>query len=243
MAKRANKAKPTCIMIGCDKDATISRKVKFVEQLGDYKISVDLCARHKNRFKGPGALISIDLAAFGREEILGKSKDKDKQRAVNEAFDYLRKQAKADNYEQSAILLINAAKYFAEQGDAKFLFGFYLGKLLMLSSFRELLGKKKNDADGGDASERRAQQIRSQMSLKTPYPEREHPDTSNELIDICRCGHPWFMHSESRGGQCLYCLCPSYLFEQKITKAEESELHSLLHREVTESDKKKPSKS
>lgn len=225
-----------CIITECQNDASIPRKVRFLKQLGDYKITVGLCSDHKNRLKGPDPVIKIDLEGLGNEEILGETEDKSKQKAVKESFDYLRKQAKLDHFDQSANLLIEAARHFAKEKDGKFLFGFYFGKLIMISSFRELLGGPKNENDA--AKEKRVKQIRSQMALKTTYAQRDHPDTRNELVDICRCGHGWFIHSGSSGtGECYLCLCPNYVFEQKITSSEASALQTLLYQELGEKNK------
>ena len=221
--------KTACILKGCNNKGAYSSTVKLIDQI-DYEISVSLCTRHKYYFKGGKPFLKLDLIDYGKEELLGRTKDREKQRTVAEAFNYLQKQAKANNYEDKISLLINAARHFAKTGNGNFLFGFYFGKLMMISSFRELLGIKNDRGAKGQ----RMRQIRSQMNMQTPYPEREHPDTSNELIEICSCGHPWFMHSGSHSGECYYCLCHNYVFEQKIIRSEISDLHSLLYRELQE---------
>jgi hypothetical protein len=224
---RQKPKKTGCILKGCNNKGAYSSTVKLIAHM-DYEISVSLCTSHKYHFRGGKPFLKLDLKDYGKEELLGRTKDTEKQRTVAEAFDYLQKQAKANNYEENIRLLIDAAKHFAKTGNGNFLFGFYFGKLMMISSFRELLGIKNDRGEKGQ----RMRQIRSQMNMQTPYPEREHPDTNNELIEICRCGHPWFMHSGSHSGECYFCLCSSYVFEQKIMRSEISDLHSLLYREL-----------
>lgn len=216
-------------MQGCDKRAVVLRKVKLLEEINDYHIEMKLCTRHKNHFKQGEALVGINLKNYGKETLLGEGKDKDRKRIVNESLDYIRKQAKEAGYENSMEVLIKAAQHFAKTGDAKFLFGYYFGQLFGLSSFRDFPSIDVN-------RRQKAEQIRSQMNLKQLYALRVHPDTSHELVDVCRCGHESIMHDYGPPrGACVTCLCPRYEFEQKMTQAEASDLKSLIYRELQKS--------
>ena len=103
--------------------------------------------------------------------------------------------------------------------DGKFLLGYYFGELFAFSSFRGLL-------NGDENLNGKVRQIRSQMSLREPLRWRERPDISNNIVDVCKCGHEWLHDSQEPRGACFTCLCPRYQFEQKITRAEASELSS-----------------
>lgn len=215
--------KKVCFIQGCDNHAAYSRKVRVIRQR-DYEIEMELCSRHRNRFKEGEAALGLDLEAFGKEMLLGETDDVEKRRKVNNTFEYMQKHAEASNIQQAMQLVVNLARHLAKAGDARFLFGFYFGELFSLSSFKDF---------GTDSTRRRrAEQIRGQMSLREPYEARQHPDTSNELINICRCGHEQFMHEfgEPRGA-CYTCLCPRYEFEQRVTRREAIDLQSLMSSE------------
>lgn len=223
MARTKAKEKKECIIQGCSNKTTNSRRVRLIENV-DYEIPVSLCSRHKNYFKGH-PLLALDLKGLGKEALLGGGNDSNKQAEVKETLDYMRSQAKAADRELSMDLLIDGARHFAKAGDTKFLYGFYFGELYGLSSF-----KGSFDKDGSRF--RKPEQIRSQMALKELYPERKHPHTSNEMVEVCRCGHERIMHDSGEPrGACYMCLCPRYEFEQKLTRMEASDLQLLIHRE------------
>lgn len=227
--RKVSKSNVCCVIQGCHHKAAHSRKVKVIELIDGFEIAIMLCTRHKGYFEERKALVDIDLKAYGRELLLAEGKDKDKQQIVNETFEYMLRDAKAANREQSIQFLINAAKHFVKIGDGKFLFGFYFGALFAFSSFKDLFGTNED-------RQRRAEEIRNQMSLKTLYLKREHPDRSNDLIDVCTCGHEGFMHaSGAPRGECYLCLCPRYEFEQKLTRGEISDLQSLIWKELRKS--------
>ena len=216
----------SCFIDGCRNKSTFHSRVRLLEELDDYEINVRLCARHRTSFKKRSFLLQLDLKSYGNETLLDETKD-GQERVVKETLDYIRWQAKENNNERSAQLIIDAAQHFAKVGDCKFMFGFYCGQLFTYSSFRNVF---RIDA----TRERRAEEVRKRMALRDLYPNREHPDTSRDLIDICRCGHERFMHSSvgTPPGECYVCLCPVYEFEQRLTRHEISDVHSLMHQEL-----------
>ncbi len=55
---------------------------------------------------------------------------------------------------------------------------------------------------------------------------KEYPikDIENELMDVCECGHDLVSHSVMKGN-CYFCACPKYKFEQKLSRKDVFELY------------------
>lgn len=215
-------------MRGCQSKASHPTKVRILAQL-ENTITVPLCLRHKNDFNSKRPLLRLDLKADGRELLLGETRDRELLRFSNDTIASMREQAKATGREHSLDLLLKVAQQLAKVGEGEFLFGFYFGRIFARAAMKDLLGMSEGRT-------LRAQQLRSQMRLKQPYMEREHPDISNELTEICSCGHDVIMHdSGDPRGACFLCLCPRYEFEQRLTRTEVRDLQSLIYREVRKS--------
>ena len=211
----------------CEKKTTYSRRVNLLKQVDDYGVTMDLCSRHKSYLQDGEVLVSSNLKKFAVRALLGE--DEDTKLIVNENLDYVRKQGRAGIYSYGIEISINAAKHFTGTGDGRFLFGFYFGQVFALSSFRDSFSFNP-------AQWRRARQIRNSMVLKRLYGKREHPDTGDDLVDLCRCGHEWFMHDYGPPrGNCFTCLCPRYEYEQKLRKSEARDLQLLISRELENS--------
>lgn len=207
----------------CNKKASHSKRVNLLKQVDDYGITMNLCSRHKGYWQNGEILGSSKLKKFATDALVGGD---DTKLLVSENLDYIRKQARAGSYENGIEISINAAKHYTDMGDGKFLFGFYLGHLFALCSFRDSFILQPDRW-------RRASKIRDQMILRKLYGRREHPPSADDPVDLCRCGHTDFWHDYGHPrGECYTCLCPRYEYEQRILKSEARDLESLTEREL-----------
>lgn len=55
---------------------------------------------------------------------------------------------------------------------------------------------------------------------------------SNELQDVCRCGHVKHMHETDEPRSCELCGCPQYVFEQQLTRHDVLQLRLKLDMEA-----------
>lgn len=216
---------------GCQDRAVHMRKIVPIKGV-DYEIVKKVCSKHKNLFTRVSPVVNINFRDFAKQELLGTGNDENRNRFVKDNLEYMYEQAEKSDGGLSMQIMINAARYFAQKGDEKFLFGFYFSRLF----FSYALKGFNTDAN----QRRRIEQIRNQMSLKRPYPEREHPDISDNIVDVCRCGHEEVRHElGTPRGECNKCLCPKYEFEQKMRWAEAFDLQTLIARELREKDASK----
>lgn len=213
-----------CIIEGCKNKGTIARKVGIFKELDDFRTIAYLCSIHKKRLKTGDSVLRFNFKDYNKLLI------PDGKNTASNTIEYMLEQARLDDRHQSVQLLIDAAMHYARLADAKFLFGFYFAALFIYSSFK--------DFDTNVARQKRAKEIREKMSLKEPYPDREHPSIRNELVDVCRCGHEEIRHEYGQPhGKCYSCLCPRYEYEQRLTYTEASDLGTLLYREQKKNKK------
>jgi hypothetical protein len=208
-----------CIIDGCKNKGTIARKVGIFKELDDFRTVAYLCSAHKKRLKSGDSLLCFNFEDYSKLLL------KENNKKASETIDYMVDQAALDDRLQSVQLTIDAAMHYARLADAKFLFGFYYAALFIYSSFKGF--------DTNVARQKRAKEIRSKMSLKEPYPEREHPSIADQLEEVCKCGHVDIMHDYGQPrGKCYTCICPRYEFEQRLSYTEVSDLGTLLYREL-----------